>query len=74
MNQVETILWAFQQFGGKITLGEALKHSWGYKLTSRISDLRLKHGYKIDFIRGETPSQNAWVMTHFDKNGQGTLL
>lgn len=72
MNQVDRILLAFYQFGGKITLGEALKHPWGYKMASRISDLR-KQGHKIDCILGKTPSENTYVLVHFDKRGQGSL-
>lgn len=73
MTNVERILWAFQQNGYKLTLGYALQYPWGYKLTSRISDLR-KQGYKIDFFQGKTPSENTWIMKHFDEQGQGTLL
>lgn len=73
MTNLDRIILAFHQFGGKITLGEALKHPWGYKLTSRISDLK-KQGHPIQFIRGKTPSENMWVLTHFDKKGQGQLI
>lgn len=73
MSNVDKILWAFQQFGGKISLGQALKHEWGYKFCSRLSDLR-KRGYQIDCIKGEKPSDNLYVMRHFDKTGQGMLL
>lgn len=61
MTNTDRILWAFQQYGYRITLGEALKHPWGYKLTSRISDLR-KRGFVIKCIKGETPSLNTYVM------------
>ncbi len=73
MTNTEKILWAFQQNGYKLTLGYALQHEWGYKLTSRISDLR-KRGYQIDCILGKTPSDNTYVLKHFDETGQGTLL
>lgn len=72
MTNTDRILWAFQQFGGKITLGEALKHEWGYKFCSRLSDLR-KRGHKIDCIRGEKASDNLYVLQYWDKQGQGEL-
>lgn len=72
MTQKEIILEAFQRFGYKITLGQALQHSWGYKMASRISDLR-KDGYQIECIRGEKPSDNLYVMTYVDKNGQSEM-
>lgn len=73
MSNVDKILWAFQQFGGKISLGQALKHEWGYKFCSRLSDLR-KRGYQIDCIKGKTASENLYVLAHFDETGQRTLL
>lgn len=72
MTQTETILMAFYKNGYKITLSEALKHPWGYKLTSRISDLR-KKGHQIEFKRGCRPSENSWTLTHWDPKGQGSL-
>lgn len=69
MTQKEIILEAFQRYGYKITLGQALQHKWGYKMASRISDLR-KDGYRIECIRGETPSDNLYVMQYIDENGQ----
>ena len=61
MTQKEIILAAFQQFGYRIRLGDALQHSWGYKMASRISDLR-RDGYHIECVRGEKPSDNLYVM------------
>lgn len=75
MNQTEKLLELFQLYGGRLTLGQLLKHpsGVGYKCTSRFSDLR-KQGYKIDCIKGKTASENTYVMTHWDSHGQGQLL
>lgn len=72
MKHTDEILMAFQQNGYKMTLGYMLKHRWGYKAASRMSDLRAK-GYKIDCIKAQNPSDNLYVMRTFEKNGQGTL-
>lgn len=73
MTQKEIILEAFQRYGYKLTLGQVLQHPWGYKFASRCADLR-KDGHRIDCIIGKTPSENTYVLTHFDKTGQGQLL
>lgn len=73
MTRTQQILSAFQHNGYKMTLGYMLQHEWGYKAASRMSDLRAK-GYKIDCIKAAKPSDNLYVMTYFDKQGQGTLL
>jgi hypothetical protein len=70
MSNIDLILQAFQMYGYKITLGQALQHKWGYKFASRLSDLR-DQGYKIDCIKGKTPSENLYVMQPPpDENGQ----
>jgi hypothetical protein len=75
MTQKERILWLFSMNGNKLTLGQLLRDpsGVGYKSTSRFSDLR-KEGYKIDFIKGETPSQNMYVLQTYEADGQGRLL
>jgi len=61
---------AFQMYGYRLTLGQALKHPWGYKFASRCADLR-KKGYQIDCIKAEKPSDNLYVMQMpDDANGQ----
>jgi hypothetical protein len=62
MTQKEVILQAFKENGNVFTLGYALQYTWGYKVTSRISDLR-KDGYQIDYERGEIPTKNRYVLT-----------
>lgn len=75
MTQKQQLLALFEQFNYKLTLGQLLNHpsGVGYKCTSRFSDLR-REGYKIDCIKGRTASENIYVMTHFDKSGQGQLI
>ncbi len=73
MSQKQTILFAFQQFGYKLTLGQVLQYPWGYKFASRCADLR-KEGYQIDCIRGKKASDNVYMLKHWDRSGQGTLL
>lgn len=72
MNHKQIILDAFYQNGYRMTLGYMLQHPWGYKAATRISDLR-KQGYQIDCIKGETPSQNTYILRHYDDKGQGSL-
>jgi hypothetical protein len=75
MSQKERLLWMFQMNGGRLTLGQLLadESGVGYKCTTRFSELR-QAGYPIQFIRGETASQNTWVLNYFDEKGQGSLL
>jgi hypothetical protein len=61
MSNCQKILEAFKKNKNKLTLGYVLRYSWGYKFTSRLSDLRYR-GYKIDFTRGSKPSKNSWVL------------
>lgn len=67
--QCQEIVNAFQSNGWRMTLGYMLGHSWGYKCTSRFSDLR-KHGYVIQLERGETPSQNVYTCVPPEEKGQ----
>jgi len=73
MSHKETIVEAFQRYGYKLTLGQVLKYPWGYKFASRCADLR-KEGYKIDCIKGNTPSENTYIMQLYEENGQARLL
>jgi hypothetical protein len=74
VTNTDRILMAFQQFGYRITLGQALAHPWGYKFCSRLSDLR-KKGYRIDCIKAEKASDNLYVMEiPPDASGQTRFL
>lgn len=70
MTRKQEIIAAFQFYGYRITLGEALQHPWGYKFASRCSDLR-REGCNIRCIRGKRPSDNIYVMRPpQENNGQ----
>ena len=75
MTQVDKLLELFQTHGYRLTLGQLLSHpsGVGYKATSRFSDLR-KMGYKVDFIKGKTPSENTYVLQYFDETGQAEMI
>lgn len=73
MTQKEQILHLFHQNGYRLTLGQLLQHPFGYKCTSRFSELR-KEGYQINFTPGKTPADNLYELVFFDKNNQGRLL
>lgn len=75
MNQKQRLLELFQLYGNRITLGQLLKDPTGvgYKCTSRFSELRAE-GYPIQFVKGETPSENLYILHSFEKDGQGELL
>jgi hypothetical protein len=75
MTQKEQLLNLFHFYGNRLTLGQLLAHpsGVGYKAASRFSDLR-KDGYKIDCIKGKRPSENTYILAHFEKNGQERLL
>ena len=69
MSQEISILETFRKEGGSMTLGEILKHSWGYEFRARASSLRRK-GYVITCERGEKPSQNLYRVIPPEENGQ----
>jgi hypothetical protein len=71
--QCEHLIDLFRLHGFRMTLGQLLDHSVGYKCTSRFSDLR-KLGYKIDCVKGKLPSQNLYIMAPPEKTGQGRLF
>jgi hypothetical protein len=56
-----------------MTLGEMLKYPWGYKSTSRMSELR-KMGYHFVCEKGKTASENLYRLIDFDQTGQGKLI
>ena len=55
------ILEAFRENGGKMTLGYVLQFYWGYKFTSRLSELR-RQGYVVRLERGQKPSDNTYYL------------
>lgn len=73
MTQKEKILESFRLNGYRLSLGYVLQFDFGYKFTSRLSDLR-KEGYRVDFFQGKTPSENSWVLHPPERNGQQTFI
>lgn len=75
MTHSEQIVDFFVMKGYRVTLGEILQHSWGYRFIQRAHDLR-KKGIIIRLVKQDhaVPSNNLYEMTHFDKSGQGSLL
>lgn len=75
LSQKQRLLDLFQIHGNKLTLGQLLNDpsGVGYKCTSRFSELRAD-GYQIDFVKGDTPSLNTYILRHYDQKGQGSLI
>ena len=75
MKQTDAIIELFRLNGYRLTLGKLLETQYGYKCTSRFSDLR-KEGYRIELIHRdkEHPSNNQWQMTVPQKDGQMRLV
>lgn len=75
MSHKAKLLDLFELYGGKLTLGQLLSHpsGVGYKAASRFADLR-KEGYKIDCIKGSTPSENTYILQSYEDSGQARLL
>ena len=61
MTQKESLLELFRENGNRLTLGEILKHPYGYEARARFTELR-KQGYVINFERGKTPSENLYTL------------
>jgi hypothetical protein len=72
MTQVESIIDLFRRNGYRLTLGKLLQYPFGYKSTSRFSDLR-KMGYVINCHKGRRPSENVYEMIEPESNGQTRL-
>ena len=68
MTQKELVLKAFDDGGGVITLGYALRFPWGYTLRNRVSELK-REGFAIMFYKGDRPSENYYVMLEKDEKG-----
>lgn len=67
MTRKEEIIQAFRNNKYRMKLGQILCYQWGYKFTSRASDLR-KDGYIIICQRAEKPSDNMYFMFPPDGN------
>ena len=73
MSQRNRLLDLFNIYGGKLTLGQIMKTDLAAEYRAQISELR-NEGHRIECIKGPTPSENVYRLTHWDKRGQGELL
>lgn len=79
MTQHQEIIAAFQMHGNAMTLGQILKHSFGYEFRARKVEInRDDPDYQIRFAKkGEKPSENLYVLERKFKpveNGQINLF
>lgn len=61
MTQREHLLWLFRVNGGKLTLRAILETTLAAEYRARITEMR-RDGYRIDFKRGATPSENTYTL------------
>jgi hypothetical protein len=59
MSHKQSILEAFHQNGGSMTLGYILTHPWGYEFRARATELR-RQGFVITCEKGKRPSDNVY--------------
>jgi hypothetical protein len=59
MNHKQSILEAFHQNGGAMTLGFILSHPWGYEFRARATELR-RQGFVITCTKGKRASDNVY--------------
>jgi hypothetical protein len=69
MTQKEEIIRVFRNHNYRMTLGVILCYPWGYKFTSRASELR-KEGYVVLCEKAKHPSDNLYRIIPPAKNGQ----
>lgn len=63
MTQKEHLLELFHTHANKLTLGQILNTHLAAEYRARMSELR-KEGYRIDFVKGEKPSEGTcYLMT-----------
>lgn len=62
MSHREAILEFFRARGGRATLGEILRHPFGYEFRARATELR-RQGYRIDCVKAKKPSENLYVLS-----------
>lgn len=72
MSQCHELLWLFQRYGYRLTLGQILQTNLAAEYRSRMWDLR-QEGYVIIYHRGKTPSEGVYIMRPPDENGQCQL-
>lgn len=66
----ELLLDLFHKNGNVLTLGQLLQYPFGYKCTSRFSELR-DRGYKIECEKATRASDNIYrLLAEPDINGQ----
>lgn len=69
MSRKDEIIEAFKNHRWQMSLGHMLCYPWGYKATSRFSELR-DLGYTIECVKGKKPSENVYKITPPDDSGQ----
>lgn len=73
MSQKQDLLEMFRAFEGRITLGMIMRTTLAAEYRARITELR-HEGYRVDFKRGATPSENLYTLVEFEQSGQGILI
>ena len=69
MTQHEAIIEFFRERGGRATLGEILRHPFGYEFRARATELR-HQGYRIECVRAEKASDNIYVLSAPASHGE----
>lgn len=67
--QKEEILRVFRNHNYQMTLGLILCYPWGYKFTSRASELR-RDGYTVTCQKAKQPSNNLYIIVPPAEDGQ----
>jgi hypothetical protein len=67
VNHKESILEAFRANGGRLTLGEILKHPWGYEARARFTELR-HEGHTINLIKEDHKVRSNNLYELVEKN------
>ena len=76
MTQKQCLIELFRQNNNRLTLGEILKHPFGYEARARFTEMR-RAGYRIVFERGKKPSDNLYTLTppiQYDMDESGQYL
>ena len=76
-----SIIQRLLRFHKRVTLRMLFEAGVSYESRARLTELRQK-GWVIDHVKGETPSDNAWVLiseplskksVHWDSDGQSEM-